>query len=126
MTIPTPSDLELKILRALWRSGPSTAREVLGGLDDGKTRAYTTVLTTLQIMERKGFVDRTREGQSDRWRAVLKERSAMGGFWRGLLNRFCAGRPSVAVQHLLEVEEVGAEELAEIERVIRDYKERQK
>lgn len=123
-TPSTPSELELKILQALWRSGPGTAREVLAGLNDGKARAYTTVLTTLQIMERKGFVTRTREGISDRWRAVLKEQKAMGGFWKKLLARVCGGRPSVAVRHLLDVGAVDESELAEIERMIRDHREK--
>ncbi len=121
---PTPSDLELKLLQALWRAGPGTARELLEALDDGKARAYTTVLTTLQIMERKGFVSRTRQGQSDRWRAVLREKRTVGGYWKQLLSRVAGGRPSVAVQHLLDVGKVDETELAEIERVIREYREK--
>lgn len=127
MTAPAaPSELELKILQALWRNGPGTARDVLTGLKDGKTRAYTTVLTTLQIMERKGFVARTREGISDRWRAALKERKAMSGFWKKLVARVCGGRPSVAVQHLLDVGALDESELAEMERMIRDYREKKR
>lgn len=123
---PTPSELELKILQALWRDGPSTAREVLDGLNDGKARAYTTVLTTLQIMERKGFVTRTREGNSDRWRPAVKERKAMSGLWKKLIARVCGGRPSVAVRHLLDVGTVDEAELAEIERMIRDHREKKR
>lgn len=122
----TPSDLELKILKALWRQGPCTARAVLEDLNDGKERAYTTVLTTLQIMERKGFVTRTREGVSDRWRAVLQEKRAVGGYWKQLLTRIGGGRTSVAVQHLLDAGKVDDAELAEIERVIREYREKRK
>ncbi len=123
---PAPSALEHKILQVLWARGPGTAREVLEALDDGKARAYTTVLTTLQIMERKGFVSRARAGKADRWRARLGEKRAAGGLWRRMLERVFGGRPSVAVQHLLEVERIDEAELAEIERVIRDYKERRK
>ena len=39
-----PSDLELQVLSVLWRDGPSTARDVLGALPDGKQRAYTGLL----------------------------------------------------------------------------------
>jgi BlaI family transcriptional regulator, penicillinase repressor len=125
MTAPaTPSELELKILQALWRQGPGTARELLDRVKDGKTRAYTTVLTTLQIMERKGFVTRTREGISDRWRATMKERKAMNGFWNKLVARVCGGRPSIAVQHLLDVAALDESELIEMERIIRDYREK--
>jgi BlaI family transcriptional regulator, penicillinase repressor len=120
----TPSDLETKILQVLWAHGPSTAREVLTGLDDGKTRAYTTILTTLQIMERKVFVTRTREGVSDRWRALIGKRRTVGKFWKNFIAKFCGGRTSVAVQHLLDVQRLDATELAEIERMIREYKER--
>ena len=48
-----PSDLELQVLAVLWRRGPSTAREVMEALPDGKHRAYTTVLSVMQVMEKK-------------------------------------------------------------------------
>ena len=62
MPKPRPSELETKVLGLLWEHGPSTVREVLASLSDGKNRAYTTVLTVMQGMEKKGLVSHTRSG----------------------------------------------------------------
>ena len=57
-----PSELETQVLSVLWEQGPSTVRHVLSQLPDGKQRAYTTVLTIMQGMEKKKLVSRTRDG----------------------------------------------------------------
>ncbi len=49
-----PTDAELAILQVLWRSGPSTVRQVYEAL--GSHGAYTTVLTVMQVMTEKGFL----------------------------------------------------------------------
>ncbi|MCA9092782.1 MAG: BlaI/MecI/CopY family transcriptional regulator, partial [Planctomycetaceae bacterium] len=51
-----PSDLELQILHVLWQAGPSTVRDVLEKLPDQKKRAYTSVLSVMQVMQKKGFL----------------------------------------------------------------------
>ena len=51
-----PSDLEMQVLSVLWERGPSTAREVLEAMPDGKKRAYTSVLSVMQVMEKKGLL----------------------------------------------------------------------
>ena len=51
-----PSNLELQALSVLWHDGPSTVSAVLETLPDGKDRAYTTVLSVLQSLERKKLV----------------------------------------------------------------------
>ena len=45
-----PSDLELQVLSVLWERGPSGVREVMEEIPDGKPRAYTTILTVLQVL----------------------------------------------------------------------------
>ena len=49
-----PSPLELQVLSVLWEHGDCTVRTVLENLPDGRDRAYTTALSVLQTMERKG------------------------------------------------------------------------
>ena len=56
MKNPQPSNLEMQILSVLWENGPCTVRDILDKIPDGKKRAYTTVLTMMQIMEKKKLV----------------------------------------------------------------------
>jgi predicted transcriptional regulator len=53
--------MELQILSLLWEQGPMAIRAIREALPDGKDRAYTTVLTLVRIMEKKGFVAHTLE-----------------------------------------------------------------
>jgi len=55
---PRPTDIELAILRVLWRRGPSTVRQVHDELSRREPAAYTTTLKQLQIMAEKGLVAR--------------------------------------------------------------------
>ncbi len=63
MTRPRPSDAEVQILSVLWERGPLTVRELREAMPDGKGRAYTTVLSLVQIMEKKGLVGHTAQGR---------------------------------------------------------------
>jgi len=58
--LPLPTDFELTILRALWNLGPSTVRELHSHL--GGEKAYTTVLSMMQVMTQKGFVVPNKSG----------------------------------------------------------------
>lgn len=116
-----PSDLETKILSRLWDDGPQTAREVLESLPDGKERAYTTVLSVLQVMEKKGFVGRKREGLTDRWHAVVKRDEVMGPVLQRMVAQIFSGRPSAVLQQLLQQTDVDRDELKSIKKLIRDY-----
>jgi BlaI family transcriptional regulator, penicillinase repressor len=113
-----PSDLELQVLGVLWEGGPMTARRVMEGLPDGKRRAYTTVLSVMQGMERKGLLLRKVDEVTHVWRAAVTRRQVMGPMMKNLVRNVFGGRPSVALQQLLRGAEVDAEELAEIRRVL--------
>jgi len=62
--IAHPTNLELQALTVLWRRGPSTVADIHELLADGKTRAYTTVLTVMQNLEHKKLVKRTPVGRA--------------------------------------------------------------
>lgn len=113
-----PSDLELQILGLLWRNGPATVRDLLDKMPDGKKRAYTSLLSALQVMEKKGLVSREREGLTDRWRPLVTESGIIGPFFRNLVANVFDGKATHAMQHLLRETEVDAADLAEIRRLL--------
>ena len=73
-----PSNLELQALSVLWHEGPSTVGAVLEALPDGKDRAYTTVLSVMQSLERKGLVKRTRYGRAHVYEASRSQEQIAG------------------------------------------------
>ncbi len=116
-----PSELELQVLAVLWERGPSTAREVLAAMPDGKERAYTTILTVMQVMEKKGLLSHTRQGIAHVYRPAVSRRQVLRPLLRGLVQRVFGGSPSAVVQHLLDETAVSPEELDRIRRLIEEH-----
>jgi BlaI family transcriptional regulator, penicillinase repressor len=116
-----PSELEMQILGTLWRNGPLTVREVLTRMPDEKQRAYTSILSVMQVMEKKGLLTRTREGLADRWRPKVKESQILGPFMKKLVSNIFGGQAASAMQCLLKESELDREQLAEIRKLLDSY-----
>ncbi len=63
-------ELEHKIMHVVWREPGVSVREVCDLLQDDKQRAYTTVMTTLDRLHRKGHVSREKDGLAWRYRGT--------------------------------------------------------
>ena len=113
-----PSDLELQVLSVLWRSGPSTVRQVLEKIPDQKKRSYTTILTVLQLMEGKKFVTHTSEGRAHVYRHAVSRKQVLGPLLRNMVTRVFGGNATEAFQHLLTEADVSDEELGEIRELL--------
>ncbi len=115
-----PSEFELQILGVLWRDGPSTVRKILERLPDGKKRAYTSVLSVMQVMEKKGLLAREQsEGSlAHVYRAKVSQRKVMGPLLRGLVTKAFGGNSTAAVQQLLSETKVDANEIAQIREML--------
>jgi predicted transcriptional regulator len=66
--------LEREVMRAVWRAEePVTGHEIADALKGSKEIAYTTLLTVIDRLREKGYLTRTRDGRSYRYRAVMPE-----------------------------------------------------
>lgn len=118
---PQASDVELQVLSVLWDNGPATVREVLEAMPDGKTRAYTTILTILQIMEKKGLVDHTTANKTHTYAPKVQRQQIMGPLLTRLAKTVFGDRPMGVLQCLMEERKISAEELDELQRVLSQY-----
>lgn len=121
MAWSTPSPLELQILALLWEKGALTARQARAALPDGKPRAYTTVLSVLQGMERKGLVAHDRMRAAYVYRARVARRDVLRPILRDLVAHVFGGRISNLLAHLLEETSLPAGELEELRRLVENY-----
>jgi BlaI family transcriptional regulator, penicillinase repressor len=115
-----PSELELQVLAVLWDRGPSSVRDIMDAMPDGKARAYTTVLSVVQVMEKKGLVDHERCGQAYVYRALANRQEILTPMLKQMLQNVFGGSPADALQCLLDSTAVDDAELTQIRRVIRD------
>ena len=118
MKTDKPSELEMQILGVLWRGGPAPVRDVLAAMADGNKRAYTTVLSAMQVMEKKGLLKRSREGLTDHWRPAVTKSRVLGPFFRNLVANVFGGQPTQVMQHLLQETDVDAADLAAIRQLL--------
>ena len=115
-----PSNLELQVLSILWEAGPLTARDVLERMPDGKQRAYTTILSTLQMLEKKELVDHTTAGNTHIYQPLVEKNEVLRPIVKGMVDYVFGGSALEAVQCFLRESEVSDEELKEIRKLIRD------
>jgi len=118
MTRQKPSELELQVLSVLWERKQVTVRELLAAMPDGKKRAYTTLLSVLQVMEKKALVAHDRSGLTHVYRPAVKTRQVLGPLLRGLVRNVFGGSPSNVLQSLITDADIGQQELAKIKELI--------
>src|SRR3954454_4830190 len=124
-----PTDLELEVLKALWRLGPATVREVRDALAAGapssppRDLAYTSVMTVLTIMTNKGYARRAKGDGGYVYRAKVARGSTVGRMLRDLVERAFSGSAGAAALNLLESSEGTPEELRQLRELI-DRKQR--
>jgi predicted transcriptional regulator len=69
---PPLPELESEVMEEVWRRGEASVREVLEALNAGrKERAYTTIMTIMGRLEKKGLLTRERVGKTDRYRPTM-------------------------------------------------------
>ena len=127
-TIAPPSDFELQILGTLWEAGPATVRQVMERLCDGKVRAYTSVLSVMQVMQKKGLlgVSKERDGQAHIFQPLVSRQQVVGPLLRGLVGKVFGGRTHSAVQHLLAEDHIDGDEIEQLRKLLDEIEARQK
>lgn len=118
MRTSKPSDLEMQILSVLWDRGASTAREVLESMPDGKKRAYTSILSVMQVMEKKGLLKHTNRGVAHVYSPAVSKKKIIRPFMRKVLNEVFGGRPSAMMQALLTETTVSDTEMTRIQKLL--------
>ena len=116
---PTPAELE--VLKVLWEQGPATVRDVMDVLNQGRPRAYTSVMSLLNVMTDKGLLARKPLGRAFTYSAKAPREKTLGGLVDDMLGRVFEGSASALVARLLDQSSPSAAELAEIRRTIDEY-----
>lgn len=117
------TDAELRLMKVIWKKGSATVAEVAAAL--GKFGlAYNTVLTTMRILEEKGYVRHTKPeaGRAFIYHAIVGREEASRKAIRNLLGRFFGNSPGDLVLNLLDDEELSGAELARIRARIKEAK----
>lgn len=104
--------LELKIMQVIWRKGASTVGDVQNELEP--SLAYTTVQTMLNILERKGKLERELQGRAFVYRAKVSQEKMLGQTLRDMIDRMFGGSSEELVMSLLKSRQIDAKRLAKL------------
>ncbi|MAG93585.1 MAG: CopY family transcriptional regulator [Planctomycetaceae bacterium] len=121
MTSVRPSELELQILSVLWQKGPASVRTVRSAIPDGKERAYTSVLSVMQTMEKKGLLGHEREGTTHIYHPLVERVQVLPPLLSQLVRNVFGGSPAQALQCLLDGTDVDDDEMRRIRTLIDEY-----
>lgn len=95
-----PPPLELQCLKALWALGEGTVAQVRASLAGERPLAYTTVMTLLERLTRKGGIERRKAGRSFIYRPVLDRDALRNAAVRQLVDGFFDGSQSALLRFL--------------------------
>ena len=117
---PSPglTDAELRVMRVLWEVQRATVGDVVERLAGPQTPAYNTVLTTLGILERKGYVTHKKVGRAFSYLPVVDQSEARYSALSQVLKRFFDDSPRLLVLDLLGHERTDADELRRVRDLI--------
>ena len=105
-------------MKVLWSRGESAVSDMVVATTDEGTLAYTSVLTTIRILETKGYVSHRQDGRAFLYTACVGELEASRSEVRHVLQRFFDNSPERLLLSLLGDDEVDAEELKRLKEAI--------
>ena len=115
---PTLTEAELRLMEVLWQNGPGTVQEILQGLPETAPLAYNSVLTTIRILEQKGYVKHVKDGRAHVYTALVQRQEATRSEIRRLVNRFFGSSHELLVLNILEDQTVDAKELKRLRKTL--------
>ena len=114
----TLTEAELRLMDVVWEKGAATAGDVLEALPKQPPAAYSTVVTTLRILEEKGYLRHTKEGRAFVYHPVVGRTEASRSAVRHLLRRFFNDSPELLVLNVLKDERIDPQELKRLRKLI--------
>lgn len=121
--MPEPTDkpmltaAEAEVMNVIWDYSPASVADILEKMP--RDLAYTTVMTTVRILETKGFVAQCgKRGRAFLYEAAVARDQAQDSMSAEIANRLFGGSIKSLVLNLVQDEAISAEDLAEVKRLI--------
>lgn len=114
----TLTEAELRLMNVLWQKGSATVQQVLDSLPGKPALAYNSVLTTIRILENKGYVKHLKDGRAHVYTPLLGKREATRFEIRHLVNRFFKSSHEQLVLNILQDDSIDEAELKKLRRML--------
>jgi predicted transcriptional regulator len=114
----TLTEAELRLMKLLWERGESAVGELVAAMPEGATLAYNSVLTTIRILEQKGYVRHRQEGRAFLYSPCVAEQEAGRSEVRHMMRRFFGNSRERLLLSLIGDDEVTPDELRRLKDAI--------
>ncbi len=119
----TLTEAELRIMNVLWGKGSGTVQQVLDSItEDSITEkpalAYNSVLTTIRVLERKGYLKHLKDGRAHVYTPLVAQKDATRSEIRHLVSRFFKNSHEQLVLNLLEDQGIEPEEIGRLRQML--------
>ncbi|MGH9503815.1 MAG: BlaI/MecI/CopY family transcriptional regulator [Terriglobales bacterium] len=96
------TEAELRLMDVLWQKGSATVQQVLDALPEKPALAYNSVLTTIRVLEHKGYLEHIKDGRAHIYRPAMEREEATRSEIRRLVSRFFKNSHELLVLNILE------------------------
>jgi BlaI family transcriptional regulator, penicillinase repressor len=120
----TLTDAELRIMNVLWLKGSGTVQSILDLLSETTALAYNSVLTTIRILERKGYVEHVKDGRAHVYAPLVGQKEATRSEIRHLVSRLFKNSHEQLVLNILEDRGIDARELDRLREILEQNDDR--
>lgn len=118
----TLTEAELRLMNVLWQRGSGTVQQVLEALPPKPALAYNSVLTTIRMLEKKGYVEHVKEGRAHVYVPLIERKDATQSEIRHLVRRFFRNSQEQLVLNILEDRGIEPEELNRLRQMLEESK----
>jgi predicted transcriptional regulator len=113
-------------MRLLWSCGECSVQDLVSAMPEDSRLAYNSVLTTIRVLESKGYVDHRQEGRAFLYTARVLEQDAQQHEVRHVISRFFGDSRERLMLTLLGGDDVSIDELARLKKAIAQAEAAQK
>ena len=114
----TLTEAELRIMNVLWDKGSGTVQQVLDSITQTPALAYNSVLTTIRVLERKGYLKHLKDGRAHVYTPLVGQQEAKRSEIRHLVSRFFKNSQEQLVLNLLEDQGSRAKEIGRLREML--------
>src|SRR5579871_6239484 len=114
----TLTEAELRLMNILWQKGPATVHQLLEALPKNPGLAYNSVLTTIRILEKKGYVKHVKDGRAHLYMPLVGQKEATRFEVRNLVSRFFKNSHELLVLNILENKDMDSDELERVSQLL--------
>ena len=115
---PTLTEAELRLMDVLWQKGSATVHQILEGLPGKPSLAYNSVLTTIRVLEKQGYVKHVKDGRAHIYLPLVGRKEATRFEVRNLVSRFFKNSHEMLVLNILEDQNIDVEELKRLNQLL--------